>query len=180
MFSFYETLATALNQAGKHVRLFGDFNAQIGQTNITDNLVFGKYGYGKRSERGEKLVQFAVENKLSKEKKSRKSFKSQAKSLKTTADINSYLKNLEQNIKEFNTRDGGQDVQNFYNILENIINKSMTSKQKELKIDTVMKILRKETVDMLSKRTELVKTKHKTKIIKEDLSDLIQKNKQSH
>lgn len=233
--SFYKILETALNQAGKRVLLIGDFNAQVGQTSKNESLVMGPFGYGKRSNRGEKLVQYALENKLSimntffktrknrkwtwlspdgktknevdfilsnqpkkirnvevlhglgfrsdhrlvratymleEEKKSRKTFKSQPKSLKTTEDINCYLKNLKLNIDELNTQNDEYDVQTFYNILENIINKSMPSKQKESKVGTVGKIISKQTLDMLTKRTELVKTKQKTKEMKKELSVL--------
>ncbi|XP_037869587.1 craniofacial development protein 2-like [Bombyx mori] len=221
---FYETLETALSQAGRHVLLIGDFNAQVGQTSTNDSIVMGKFGYGKRSERGERLVQYALENKLSimntffkarknrkwtwlspdehtknqvdfilsnepkkirkldvlnalgfrsdhrlvrvtymlkKEKESRTTFKSQPKPLKTEEDISCYLQNLKQNIQELNTQNDEHDVQTYYNTLENVINKSMLSKKKEPKVDTVGKILSKHTLDMLRKRTELVQKKTK-------------------
>ncbi|KAI8427168.1 hypothetical protein MSG28_014781 [Choristoneura fumiferana] len=42
-----------------------DFNAKIGHPKTEENLVMGKYGYGKRNKRGEKLIDYALEYKLS-------------------------------------------------------------------------------------------------------------------
>lgn len=43
----------------------GDFNAKVGQPKPEENFIMKKYGYGTRNERGERLVVFAKENKLS-------------------------------------------------------------------------------------------------------------------
>lgn len=43
----------------------GDFNGQIGQGNIYgEKHTIEKYGYGKRSKNGDRLITFALENKL--------------------------------------------------------------------------------------------------------------------
>lgn len=47
-----------------HVRcmlLIGDFNSKIGQPKEFENLILSKYGFGKRNERGEMLLQYACD-----------------------------------------------------------------------------------------------------------------------
>ncbi|XP_045492416.1 craniofacial development protein 2-like [Colias croceus] len=63
---FYETLQVAQSQAADQVLVIGDFNAKIGKPTMedSDNIVLGKFGYGIRNERGEKLIQYALEHKL--------------------------------------------------------------------------------------------------------------------
>ncbi|CAF4764531.1 unnamed protein product [Pieris macdunnoughi] len=56
----------------------GDFNAKIGMPGPYEREIMGKYGYGTRNLRGERLIQYANEYKLSvmktffKKKQSRK------------------------------------------------------------------------------------------------------------
>ncbi|CAH2088198.1 unnamed protein product [Euphydryas editha] len=45
--------------------VIGDFNAKIGKPKINESLAMGKHWYGKRNTRGERLIQYALENKLS-------------------------------------------------------------------------------------------------------------------
>ncbi|XP_047991456.1 craniofacial development protein 2-like [Leguminivora glycinivorella] len=62
---FYDALKGALELAGKHIIIIGDFNAKIGQPKPEEYLVTKCHGYGTRNVRGETLIQFAYENKLS-------------------------------------------------------------------------------------------------------------------
>jgi len=46
------------------VILCGDWNAKIGKTSVEWQDIIGNYGFGERNERGERLLQFAMENDL--------------------------------------------------------------------------------------------------------------------
>lgn len=63
---FYRTVETAVNKVpSKEVLLLmGDFNAKIGSTLNDDHIrqVVGKFGLGERNNRGERLIQFCIEN----------------------------------------------------------------------------------------------------------------------
>lgn len=61
---FYETIAKALDTAHNNVILMGDFNAKIGLPQKEEHLVIKQFGCGKRNGRGQRLVDFAVEHKL--------------------------------------------------------------------------------------------------------------------
>ncbi|KAG6454358.1 hypothetical protein O3G_MSEX008707, partial [Manduca sexta] len=61
---FYKTVDEALKTAHKYIILMGDFNAKIGVPEKDEHLVMKQYGYGKRNDRGQRLVDFALENKL--------------------------------------------------------------------------------------------------------------------
>lgn len=65
--AFYKTLKEAHNLAEncKNLMVIGDFNAKIGMPKPSENLIMGRYGYGKRNKRGERLIQYAFEHKLS-------------------------------------------------------------------------------------------------------------------
>ncbi|KAJ8727495.1 hypothetical protein PYW07_001614 [Mythimna separata] len=234
--SFYEYLQVAQSQAGDNIFLIGDFNAKVGQhtTQDSENFVLGKFGYGNRNKRGEKLIQHALEYKLTimnsffkarknrkwtwlspcgnykneidfilsshptrirnvevlhgfgfrsdhrlvratymldQRKKSRTSFKSQPKPLKTDEDKSTYLKNLEINLHQLETEQE-EDIQTFYNKLANIINTSLVRRLRDNEMKTTNKILSESTRTLLTRRTELLKTKHKTKEMKQELSIL--------
>ncbi|CAG4934862.1 unnamed protein product [Colias eurytheme] len=62
---FYETVAKALELAHKDFILMGDLNAKIGIPKKEEYLIMKQNGYGERNERGQRLVDFALENKLS-------------------------------------------------------------------------------------------------------------------
>ena len=62
---FYKDLRTAHELSDDKVLVLGDFNAKIGQPRKEENLIMGSYGYGSRNERGEQLISYAYENKLS-------------------------------------------------------------------------------------------------------------------
>lgn len=234
--SFYTTLQIAHSHTGESVFLIGDFNAKVGQlkTEDSENFVMGKFGYGNRNERGEKLIQYALEHKLSimnsffkarknrkwtwlspcgkikneidfilsnhpkrirnievlhgfgfrsdhrlvratytleQGKKSRTSFNAQPKLLRTNEDTSSYLKNLEINIRQLETYQE-EDIQPFYNKLANIINTSLACRSKNKEQKMINKILSESTKTFLTRRTELLKIKQKTKEMKEELSTL--------
>lgn len=64
---FYEDLSCALrgdNNNIKNIYILGDFNSQIGQRNVFEDHIMGPYCYGKRNERGEKLILFCQEHQL--------------------------------------------------------------------------------------------------------------------
>lgn len=63
--SFYDTINKALQASGKHLIVMGDYNAKIGKPKPEEHLIMSKYGYGTRNSRGERLINFANENKLS-------------------------------------------------------------------------------------------------------------------
>ncbi|GBP23084.1 Craniofacial development protein 2 [Eumeta japonica] len=62
--TFYKTIETAIESAHKHIILMGDFNAKIGAPKDTENFIMKQYGYGVRNDRGQRLIDFALENKL--------------------------------------------------------------------------------------------------------------------
>lgn len=62
---FYNDIKKAHTLANDTVLIIGDFNAKIGHPKPEENLIMGKYGYGERNERGEQLIDFALEYKLS-------------------------------------------------------------------------------------------------------------------
>ncbi|CAH2096957.1 unnamed protein product [Euphydryas editha] len=62
---FYEDLRFSMQNCNKNIIVMGDFNAQVGiRNNSGEEYTVGKYGQGKRSKNGSRLVTFALENKL--------------------------------------------------------------------------------------------------------------------
>ncbi|CAH2208653.1 jg22101, partial [Pararge aegeria aegeria] len=62
---FYILVEAALDFGNtKNLIILGDFNAQIGKIQKGEEKVFGRYSCGKRSARGQKMVEFALENNL--------------------------------------------------------------------------------------------------------------------
>lgn len=65
---FYQTVEDAINKIPNKEILFimGDFNAKIGSTLHDDHIrqVVGKFGLGDRNERGERLIDFCIDNSL--------------------------------------------------------------------------------------------------------------------
>lgn len=63
---FYRTVEAAINKipSKEILLLMGDFNAKIGSTLNDDHnrRVVGKFGLGVRNERGERLIQFCIDN----------------------------------------------------------------------------------------------------------------------
>ncbi|CAH2105071.1 unnamed protein product [Euphydryas editha] len=65
--SFYETLHRAHANSSKYTIVMGDFNAKVGQKDTEENKLLGRFGFGfgKRSSRGQLLIQYAQEYNLS-------------------------------------------------------------------------------------------------------------------
>ncbi|KAJ0180391.1 hypothetical protein K1T71_003795 [Dendrolimus kikuchii] len=61
---FYKTINKALETTHKNIILIGDFNAKVGVPKKEEHLVMKQYGYGQRNDRGQRLVDFALEHKL--------------------------------------------------------------------------------------------------------------------
>lgn len=63
--AFYENIYKAMDMAYKDFILMGDFNAKIGQPRRDEHIIMKQNGYGERNARGQILIDFALENKLS-------------------------------------------------------------------------------------------------------------------
>ncbi|CAH2091584.1 unnamed protein product [Euphydryas editha] len=61
---FYNQIDEAQNLARGKLILMGDFNAKIGQRKSPENSIMGPYCYGKRNNRGGRLLQYALTNKF--------------------------------------------------------------------------------------------------------------------
>lgn len=61
---YYKLSEVVETYSENNIVLMGDFNAQIGVQLPGEEYVIGKYGKGKRSKNGEKLVEFLLENNL--------------------------------------------------------------------------------------------------------------------
>ena len=59
--TFYDNLEDAMARTPKKDMLIitGDWNAKVGNDNSGWEFAMGRYGYGQRNERGEKLLEFA-------------------------------------------------------------------------------------------------------------------------
>lgn len=62
--AFYDQVEKARCLATGKVILLGDWNAKIGKRKLEENTIIGPYCYGERNHRGQKLVQYALQNKL--------------------------------------------------------------------------------------------------------------------
>ncbi|KAI8426706.1 hypothetical protein MSG28_014412 [Choristoneura fumiferana] len=63
--TFYADLAKVIRgYTTNHIILMGDFNAQVGEKQNNEEYVLGRYGYGKRSPNGQRLVEFLLEHNL--------------------------------------------------------------------------------------------------------------------
>lgn len=62
---FYDTINETLRKTGKNIIVMGDFNSKIGNPRPEESLIMKNHGYGVRNNRGERLIDFAYENKLS-------------------------------------------------------------------------------------------------------------------
>ena len=60
--AFYSDIEVVLSKTGQNdiIILTGDWNAKIGNDNTDWKSVMGRYGYGDRNERGERLLEFAT------------------------------------------------------------------------------------------------------------------------
>lgn len=64
MNSFYDSVYEAIDKTYEDFILMGDFNAKIGKPQKDEYLIMKQYGYGTRNSRGQRLIDFAIENKL--------------------------------------------------------------------------------------------------------------------
>ena len=64
--AFYSDIEGTLAKTGKSdvIILTGDWNAKVGDDNADWKCAMGKYGYGDRNERGERLLEFATTHSL--------------------------------------------------------------------------------------------------------------------
>ena len=61
----YDELADIMDNKTTHYTIvMGDFNAKIGSRNQGEENVMGKFGFGTRNERGQRLIEFALRSKL--------------------------------------------------------------------------------------------------------------------
>lgn len=62
---FYETINKAIkDNKGKYTVLMGDFNAKLGKQETGEEHILGKFGIGQRNRRGDRLIEFALEQNL--------------------------------------------------------------------------------------------------------------------
>lgn len=240
---FYNDLQKTHDLSDKTVMVLGDFNARIGEPEVHEQLIMGKYGYGKRNKRGEKLIQYANEYKLSiintyfkkssnrrwtwispdsktkneidfilsnqpnnitnfevlskvkfpsdhrllrvsikisKPKKSRKAFKTLPKPPTTDKEISNYLENLHENTTKYLPfLQTTNEVQAYYNKIEEIITTSLKIKEENKKTRKTSDILSENTLQLINRRSELIHTNTKTKQIKDELKDIFKKTSKS-
>ncbi|CAK1579748.1 unnamed protein product [Parnassius mnemosyne] len=62
--TFYSQLSSALQDTQKNVLVIGDFNGRIGSQQIGEENVVGKFGFGRRSKNGKRMIKMALENNL--------------------------------------------------------------------------------------------------------------------
>lgn len=102
--SFYDTIDKALKISEKNLIVMGDFNAKIGQPKPEENLIMKSHGYGIRNNRGERLIEFAYENKLSiintfYKKKNNQKWTWRSPDGTTKNEIDYILTNLQKNVQ---------------------------------------------------------------------------------
>ncbi|CAK1597711.1 unnamed protein product [Parnassius mnemosyne] len=60
---FYESISETIRpHYNNNIIIMGDFNAQVGERQTGEESSIGKFGHGKRSQNGQKLVEFMMEN----------------------------------------------------------------------------------------------------------------------
>ena len=64
--SFYDVVENGIAEVPRKdiIIIIGDWNAKVGDNNLGWESVMGRHGYGKRNERGERLLEFAAEHNL--------------------------------------------------------------------------------------------------------------------
>ncbi|KAJ2949787.1 hypothetical protein O0L34_g11101 [Tuta absoluta] len=62
---FYEDLHATIEDSYKNLIVMGDFNGQIGKREPGEEYAIGTHGSGERSKNGKRIVNFALEHKLS-------------------------------------------------------------------------------------------------------------------
>ncbi|CAG5024706.1 unnamed protein product [Parnassius apollo] len=59
---FYQALSeTIIKVKNNHIVVMGDFNAQVGVRSSGEENVLGRFGHGKRSKNGQKMIDFVLE-----------------------------------------------------------------------------------------------------------------------
>ncbi|CAH0716463.1 unnamed protein product, partial [Brenthis ino] len=61
---FYEQLTSVLQQSHKNLMLIGDFNGRIGSQQTGEENAIGKFGFGRRSNNGKRMINMALENNI--------------------------------------------------------------------------------------------------------------------
>lgn len=92
---FYESISEAIKpHYNNNIIIMGDFNAQVGERQIGEESSIGKFGHGKRSQNGQKLTDFMMENNLTlmnsrfyKKTKSKWTWSSPGEKFKTEIDF---------------------------------------------------------------------------------------------
>lgn len=236
---FYMDIQKAQEQADKTLLVIGDFNAKIGYPKHEEHMIMGRHGYGQRNSRGERLIQYAYENKLSvmntyfkkrnsrkwtwispdqntkneidfilsynpkvitnlevlnrinfpsdhrmvrcslnlqTPKTNRKSFKGLKNMLKSTKEKETYLKKLKGNVTTLNeTTRNTEDVQALSAALEKTILNSLEQDEEIKTNHKKSKIISEQTLKMISRRTELLTKKNKSKEMRQELKELYKK-----
>lgn len=63
--SFYSILSDNIKKYhNNYLIVMGDFNAQVGCREAGEEMIMGKYGYGKRSDNGHKIIELLLQNNL--------------------------------------------------------------------------------------------------------------------
>ncbi|XP_072933027.1 uncharacterized protein [Epargyreus clarus] len=112
-------------------------------------------------------------------KKCRTSFKPSTNAFKTEEEITEYTEKLRNCMKELETLDNDEGVQTLYNKIEHIIKNCILIKPKKRNPINSNKILKKSTIELIERRSELLKTRHKTKEMKEELCRLFKRTKKA-
>ncbi|KAI8422947.1 hypothetical protein MSG28_014050 [Choristoneura fumiferana] len=63
--AFYSTMLDIINKYNNnYLIVMGDFNAQVGSRESGEDLILGKYGHGKRSNNGHRVIELLLQNNL--------------------------------------------------------------------------------------------------------------------
>ncbi|CAH2091369.1 unnamed protein product [Euphydryas editha] len=61
---FYTSLTKTMQNLNKNIIVIGDFNGQIGAKSDKEEFIIGKYGQGKRTDNGQRMINFCFEQNL--------------------------------------------------------------------------------------------------------------------
>ncbi|GBP71967.1 Craniofacial development protein 2 [Eumeta japonica] len=61
---FYDQLSTVLQETNENVMVIGDFNGRIGTQRTGEDNIIGKFGFGRRSKNGDRMIVMTFENNL--------------------------------------------------------------------------------------------------------------------
>ncbi|XP_028168072.1 uncharacterized protein LOC114358336 [Ostrinia furnacalis] len=156
---FYGDMRKAHESEEKTVIVMGDFNAKIGQPKKLENLVMDH-----------RLLRSTFT--LKSLKLNRKSFKPQSKAPESDTEKSTYMKNLKDNINKQLIALHIDNLQMYYDILENIIITSLQTIEINKKTKKKPTILRDTTVNLIKRRSELISTKNKDRSTKTELKNI--------